>query len=571
MHRFVIATCLFAAAAAGLIAQPPKQVQAPVKPNAKLVDAFFEKSEVPNVVITVGQKEADALRREPRKYVKATLKEGDKTYTDVGVHLRGSAGSFRGFDDRPGLTLNMDKFTDDQTFHGLDKLHLANSAQDPSYLSELICGEICKAVGVPAARISHAVVTLNNRKLGFYYLKEGYDKNFLRRYFKNPDGNFYDGGFLRDIDQPLDLISGKGDVPDRKDLKALLDACREPDAAKRFAALEKVLDLPEFLSLCVIEVLMADWDGYPMKPNNYRVFHDTERDKLVFIPSGMDQMFGDLNWGVLPGFNAIVARAVVSTPEGKKRYIARFREIMKDLYKPEELVKKLDEAEKRIQPVLASVDANQGRDLKNHVNRLRHALRERAKILNTMLANYEDSTGKPLDGEGFIRHWLVLCPVPHPPGADSNKAVDTVLIPNEGKVEPKEGEKVKVAGKELAWKKVESDDWFIDFPMVNGAPDNATAYCVSYVVAPAEIKDVMVRIGSDDGAKVWLNGKELGKVLESRAVGKDQNAYGGVTLNKGTNVIVLKVCNGSGQWAGGLRLTDKNGAPLKGIKPQLTK
>ena len=336
----------------------------------------------------------------------------------------------------------MDKFADDQTFHGLDKLHLANSAQDPSYLSELICGEICKAVGVPAARISHAVVTLNNRKLGFYYLKEGYDKNFLRRYFKNPDGNFYDGGFLRDIDQPLHLISGKGDVPDRKDLKALLDACREPDAAKRFAALEKVLDLPEFLSLCVVEVLMADWDGYPMKPNNYRVFHDTERDKLVFLPSGMDQMFGDLNWGVLPGFNAIVARAVVSTPEGKKRYIARFREIMKDLYKPEELVKKLDEAEKRIQPVVASVDANQGRDLKNHVNRLRHALRERAKILNGMLATYEDSAGKPMDSEGFIRHWLVLCPVPHPPGADSNKAVDTALIPNEGKVEPKEGEKV---------------------------------------------------------------------------------------------------------------------------------
>jgi spore coat protein H len=25
-------------------------------------------------------------------------------------------------------------------FHGMDKFHLANSLQDPSYLSELLCG-----------------------------------------------------------------------------------------------------------------------------------------------------------------------------------------------------------------------------------------------------------------------------------------------------------------------------------------------------------------------------------------------------------------------------------------------
>ncbi|MCE9565086.1 MAG: CotH kinase family protein [Planctomycetes bacterium] len=567
MYRFAIASVFIVAVAVGINAQQP----APARNLVAETDAFFTDGKIPNLSITVGMKEADSLRREPRKYVKATLKEGDKTYTDIAIHLRGSAGSFRNFDDRPGLTINMDKFTDGLDYRGMDKFHLANSAQDPSYLSELICGEICKAAGVPAARIGHAIVTLNTRKLGMYYFKEGYDKNFLKRNFKSSNGNFYDGGFLRDIDQPLDLISTKDDVPDRKDLKALLEAAREPDKAKRFQRLEKVLDLDEFISLCVVEIIMSDWDGYPMKPNNYRIYHDRERDKMIFIPSGMDQMFGDVNWSILPGFNAIVARALIDTPEGKKRYIARFREIMKTCYKPDDLVKKLDEAEKRVQAALVTVDANQARDLKNHVERLRSAIRQRAKIVDAQLAMYEISDGKPIDAEGFIHAWLVLSPVPHPPGVDANAAVDKQLIPDEAKLEPKENDKVKVAGKELAWTKVQTDRYFVDLSSVNGAAENATGYMVTYIVAPDEMKEVTMRIGSDDSAKVYLNGKEIGKVIAGRAVGKDQDSFGNLTLKKGVNVVVFKVSNGISEWAGAARFVDKAGAPLKGIKAQLTK
>lgn len=574
MHRFAIALVLFAAAMLGALnAQAP--AQPPAKDSAKKAvaerDAFFAEGRIPNFTLTVGMKEADSLRREPKKYVKATLKEGDKTYADVAIHLRGSAGSFRGFDDKPGITLNMDKFVDGQGYSGLDKFHLANSLQDPSYLSELICGEICKAAGIPAARISHATLTLNNRKLGMFYLKEGYDKEFLKKHFKNSHGNFYDGGFLRDIDQDLELISTKKDVPDRKDLKALLAACREADKTKRYQMLEKLLDMDVFVSLMVVEVIMFDWDGYPLKPNNYRIYHDPERDKMVFIPSGMDQMFGDLNFSVMPGFSAIVSRALIDTPEGKKRYLERFRTIMKDCFKVEELVKKLDDAEKRLQPALAAVDPNAGRGLKNHVDRLRSAIRQRAKIVETQLANYQSSVGKPIDAEGFIRHWLVLAPIPHPPGVNPNQATDKELIKDEAKFEPKEGDKVKVGNKEFVWKKVESDEYCLNFVSVVGLVENVTGYGVAYVVAPDEMKDVTLRIGSDDSAKVYINGKEVGKVMENRAVGRDQNAFGGITLKKGVNVLVFKVTNGISEWAGCARFVDKNGNLLKGLNVQLTK
>ena len=91
-------------------------------------------------------------------------------------------------------------------------------------------------------RAAHAKVELNGRNLGLYVLVEGYNKQFLKRYFKNPNGNLYDGGFLKDINQPLEKTSGEN-PNDQSDLRVLAAAAREPDPAQRLARLDKVLDL----------------------------------------------------------------------------------------------------------------------------------------------------------------------------------------------------------------------------------------------------------------------------------------------------------------------------------------
>lgn len=328
----------------------------------------------------------DSLRREQRKYVQCTLKEEDKIVgTGVGVHLKGAAGSFRGIDEKAGLTLNMDKFKKGQTFHGMDKFHLANSLQDPSYLSELICGELFRAAGVPASRVHHVFVSINGKKRGLYYLKEGYDDYFLKRHFGTDDGNFYDGGFLRDIDQPLQLVSTGEDVKNHADLKALLAAAREKPA-ERFAKMERLLEMDRFLAYMALEVITFDWDGYPMNRNNYRIYHHPKTNRITFIPSGMDQMFGDTGFTILPGFQGAIARAVLETPEGKERYLKKMADIMKNVYKTDELIKRLDELEARVQPALASVDAGAGRDYKNHVNRLRVAFKARQKSVEEQLS-----------------------------------------------------------------------------------------------------------------------------------------------------------------------------------------
>jgi len=53
--------------------------------------------------------------------------------------------SFRSLDDKPALTLDFDKFATTQRFHGLSRIHLNNSVEDPGYLNEAIGAELFRA------------------------------------------------------------------------------------------------------------------------------------------------------------------------------------------------------------------------------------------------------------------------------------------------------------------------------------------------------------------------------------------------------------------------------------------
>src|SRR5687767_10154125 len=100
--------------------------------------------------------------RPERTDVRVTVREGRNLYTNVAVHLKGSY-SFQPIDAKPSLTLNFDKFAPGQRFHGLTKIHLNNSAQDPSYLCEAFARELFNDLGIPSPRAGHALVNLNGR------------------------------------------------------------------------------------------------------------------------------------------------------------------------------------------------------------------------------------------------------------------------------------------------------------------------------------------------------------------------------------------------------------------------
>ncbi len=355
-----------------------------VPPNKS--DTFFDQGIIPNLKIEIQPPEMDKLRQTPREYVRAVMTENDQTvYKSIGVKLKGAAGSFRGVDDRPALTIKADKYEKGQKFYDLEKFHLNNSVQDESYFQELIGAYIFKQAKVPAARVSHARVWLNGRDLGFYVFKEGFDKNFLKRHFDDNDGNLYDGGFCTDIDQALEKDSGKG-VDDRSDLKTLIEVCREGDLAKRRARLPEVLDVEAFLRFYAGEMLTCHWDGYCRNRNNYRVYFDPKSKRAYFFPHGMDQLFGNPGEGMFDIHGAIVVQGVFQIPEYQDRYQFIVRELAPIVTNPVAIHQVVDKTHERIKPVLTVLDPNRANDNRNRADDLKRRLAERGRVVLEQLA-----------------------------------------------------------------------------------------------------------------------------------------------------------------------------------------
>ena len=353
--------------------------------SSDLSEQFFTNGPVPQLKIEIRGTNLTALERNNRLYARATVREGATVYNDVGIHLKGAAGSFRELNDRPALTLNFGRFRSGQRFHGLDKIHLNNSVQDPSYMTELLCGDLFRAAGVPAARTTHAVVELNGRGLGLYVLKEGFTKSFLRRYFNNADGNLFDGGFLREITEPLQKMSGN-ETNGYAALRTLTAAAQEADPVKRMERLEQVLDVERFLSFIAMEVMVWHWDGYAMKKNNYRVYHDPDSDKLVFFAHGMDQMFWEQEGRIFPqNPEGLVARAILDSTAGRRRYRERMASLLTNVFKVEALTNRMNQVQARIRPVLAAINPEAARNHDGAIDNLREAITRRAASIARQL------------------------------------------------------------------------------------------------------------------------------------------------------------------------------------------
>ncbi len=354
--------------------------------------SFFAAHPVVRLDIQVEEPHLSELLRDDRTYVRSTVRELDPTggdaeptvYHEVGIHLKGARGSYRPFHSKPALTLNFDKFKNKQKFHGIDKLHLNNSVQDPSFLCEFISGELFQAAGVPATRVAFAIVTLNDRPRGFYVLKEGFDPTFLSRHFEDKRGNLYDGGFLNDVDEGVEKTSGTG-PDDHSDLDRLVDAASIDDPDRRLAELKKVLDIDRFLSFVAVETLTWHWDGYAMKTNNYRMYNDPTSGQFVFLPHGMDQMFRNPRAPIVPHARGLVARAVLSTEVGSEAYQRRVAELVDRIFTAEALTKRIDEIAPTIREALATLDEHAARRHDSAVADLRHRVAERTRAAREYL------------------------------------------------------------------------------------------------------------------------------------------------------------------------------------------
>jgi HEAT repeat protein len=100
--------------------------------------------------------------------------------------------------------------------------------------------------------------------------------------------------------------------------------------------------------------------------------------------------------------------------------------------------------------------------------------------------------------------------------------------------------------------------------LVIGEGDNRVAYLRTWVHS-AKAQDARIEGGSDDGLKVWLNGKVV--INENRGGACVPGMFkADVALRQGANLVFVKVTQGSGPWDLCLRLCGRDGKPLEGIR-----
>ncbi len=374
--------------------------------------------DLPRLHIEVAEADMDRLRayhwngwgggNAARPEVDVTVRDRDTVYTNVTLHPKGSAGSFRSIDSKPALTLNFSKHAPGQKFHGYTKLSLNNSVQDASFLSEAITRELFLEAGVPAPQASHATVILNGRDLGFYVLTEGYGKTFLKRHFKDTRGNLYDSGFCREINQDLEVTSGSN-PDDKTNLKRLVQAASDQDLTNRWNKLNGFLDMDRFLTFLAMEVMTCHWDGYSMNRNNYRVFHNMESDRIMFLPHGTDQMFGTFRSSpqssILPSMKGLVARSLMATPQGRKAYLDRVATLNTNVFLPDKIIARVREISSRIRPTLEAYGDHEAAEHDAHVRILCQRIAERARSISEQLLAPKELEKPGAQGGAPVKNW----------------------------------------------------------------------------------------------------------------------------------------------------------------------
>ena len=171
-----------------------------------------------------------------------------------------------------------------------------------------------------------------------------------------------------------------------------------------------------------------------------------------------------------------------------------------------------------------------------------------------------------IDAQGYVRHWVMLAPIPLPEGPPVGDLLMRDQLPGEAKVQPKAGDRVTVGGKERVWRDVTAKTNYVDFnATLDSLNDRSGGYVVAYVESPEETPNVMVSVGSNDEARLYFNTVDIYAWTEARTLVVDGDK-GKVTLRKGINVFVFKVLNELNSWQASLRLTDLAGKPLPKLR-----
>ena len=191
-----------------------------------------------------------------------------------------------------------------------------------------------------------------------------------------------------------------------------------------------------------------------------------------------------------------------------------------------------------------------------------HATEARA-ALKKVLAVSTDATRrqaaeallKQIDsGTDYIISWQAAGPFMQD-GKDYAALFDTVLAPE------------KPDAKDVKWRAMPAGTdpakpWLLDLLKFMGG-EQRVAYARTRIHSPKH-QEARLELGSDDGVKVWLNGKQIHANNTARAITQGSDKLN-ITLKEGWNTLLLKITQNNQGWEFCARMAQPDGARLEGL------
>lgn len=171
---------------------------------------------------------------------------------------------------------------------------------------------------------------------------------------------------------------------------------------------------------------------------------------------------------------------------------------------------------------------------------------ELSNLLNRLVTTYSDTPYGPKAKEllaklrpfAYPSNYWVVKGFPNP---NDWSGLNTVYGPEQYPFD--QSQVFTQDGQRLSWVKTGlSGEAFVD--LLPGEWQTAYAYCT--ITSPVDQK-VMFFMGTDDTAKMWLNGEVVYNNTRPRGVIRDEDKVP-ARLKEGVNTVLIKVCQGNGDW-----------------------
>jgi hypothetical protein len=207
-----------------------------------------------------------------------SFKYENEVITNASIRLRGNTIWWLS-QKKMQFEISFNTYDSNGRFHGMRHVLFDGSESNISYLRDRLGLAVLRDAGILAPCANNARIVVNGKYYGLYSNIEKVDKSFLKRNFKNNDGNLYKRSGSWEL-------KTNEEMPDDTHLDGLLAAA----SANDLNALDTYLDLDQAVLEWAGEAVMPDNDGAWAGGYNFYIY-DTPETGFVIIPWDLDSTF----------------------------------------------------------------------------------------------------------------------------------------------------------------------------------------------------------------------------------------------------------------------------------------